>query len=91
MILAASANAVRARSSMTFVRSAAIQQRQGLPVEVLTPEQVASRRPWLTVYDVVGATYRPTDGYGSPHEVLQGFATWAQHHGISENTGKVLP
>jgi sarcosine oxidase, subunit beta len=67
----------------TFERSAVLQQRLGLPVEVLTPEQVASRWPWLTVNDVVGATYCPTDGYGSPHEVMQAFATQARRLGAS--------
>src|SRR5690348_1906597 len=67
----------------TFERSAVLQQRLGLPVEVLTPEQVASRWPWLTVNDVVGATYCPTDGYGSPHEVMQAFAIQARRLGAS--------
>ena len=67
----------------TFERSAALQQRLGLPVEVLTPEQVGSRWPWLSVHDLVGATYCPTDGYGSPHEVIQAFATQAQRLGAS--------
>ena len=49
-----------------FERHAAFQRRLGLPVEVLTPEQVGIRWPWLSVSDVVGATYCPTDGYGSP-------------------------
>src|SRR5437667_3361836 len=67
----------------TFERSAALQQRLGLPVEVLTAEQVASRWPWLTVSDIVGATYCPTDGYGSPHEVMQAFAAQARRLGTS--------
>ena len=67
----------------TFERSAALQQRLGLPVEVLTPEQVGRRWPWLSVNDIVGATYCPTDGYGSPHEVIQAFATQAQRLGAS--------
>jgi sarcosine oxidase, subunit beta len=67
----------------TFERSAALQQRLGLPVEVLTPEQVGNRWPWLSVNDIVGATYCPTDGYGSPHEVMQGFATQARRLGAS--------
>lgn len=67
----------------TFERSAALQQRLGLPVEMLTPEQVGSRWPWLSVNDIVGATYCPTDGYGSPHEVLQAFATQARRLGAS--------
>lgn len=67
----------------TFERGAALQQRLGLPVEVLTPAQIASRWPWLTVNDVVGAAYCPTDGYGSPHEVMQAFATQARRLGAS--------
>jgi sarcosine oxidase, subunit beta len=67
----------------TFECSAALQQRLGLPVEVLTAEQVASRWPWLSVNDIVGATYCPTDGYGSPHEVMQAFATQARRLGAS--------
>ena len=67
----------------TFERSAALQQRLGLPVEVLTPEQVGRRWPWLSVNDLVGATYCPTDGYGRPHNVMQAFATQAQRLGAS--------
>ena len=67
----------------TFERSAALQQRLGLPVEVLTPEQVGSRWPWLSVHDLVGATYCPTDGYGRPHNVMQAFATQARRLGAS--------
>ena len=67
----------------TFERSAALQQRLGLPVEVLTPEQVGSCWPWLSVHDLVGATYCPTDGYGRPHNVMQAFATQAQRLGAS--------
>ncbi len=67
----------------TFERKAALQQHLGLPVEVLTPEQVGSRWPWLSVNDLAGATYCPTDGYGSPHEVMQAFATQARRLGAS--------
>ena len=66
-----------------FERNAALQQHLGLPVEVLTPEQVASRWLWLSVDDVIGATYCPTDGYGSPHEVTQAFAAQARRLGAS--------
>lgn len=67
----------------TFERSAALQQDLGLPVEVLTPGQVGSRWPWLSVQDIVGATYCPTDGYGSPQGVMQAFASQARRLGAS--------
>jgi sarcosine oxidase subunit beta len=70
-------------SFTAFKRNAALQQRLGLPVEVLTPTQVGTRWPWLKVSDVVGATYCPTDGYGSPHEVTQAFAAQARRQGAS--------
>jgi sarcosine oxidase subunit beta len=72
-----------------FERNAALQQRLGLPVELLIPEQVTSRWPWLSLNDVVGATYCPTDGYGSPHEVTQAFMAQARRRGAAfvEGTG----
>lgn len=67
----------------TFERKAALQQNLGLPVEVLTPEQVGTRWPWLKVNDLAGATYCPTDGYGNPQEMTQAFATQAKRLGAS--------
>ncbi len=67
----------------TFKQAATFQQGLGLPVEVLTAEQVGTRWPWLSVNDVAGATYCPTDGYGSPHEVTQAFAAQARRLGAS--------
>ncbi len=67
----------------TFECKAALQQNLGLPVEVLTPEQVGTRWPWLKVNDLAGATYCPTDGYGNPQEMTQAFATQAKRLGAS--------
>lgn len=66
-----------------FHEAATRQQQLGLPVEVLTPEQVGTRWPWLSMHTIVGATFCPTDGYGNPHEVTQAFATQARHLGVS--------
>lgn len=45
-------------------RSAALQQKLGLPVELLSPEEVEARWPWLSEYDrVLGATFCRTDGF----------------------------
>lgn len=64
-----------------FSRNVALQQQLGVPVQMLTPQQVAARWPWLTTSDLVGATYCPTDGYGNPHEVTQAFAACARQGG----------
>ncbi len=50
-------------------KNAAMQQSLGLPVEVLTPEQVLQRWPHLTgdyAYGLVGATWCPNDGFLVP-------------------------
>lgn len=70
-------------AAAAFERNAAFQRSLGLPVDVFTAEQVSARWPWLNVSDVMGATYCPTDGYGSPHEVTQAFAAQARRLGVS--------
>jgi sarcosine oxidase, subunit beta len=64
-----------------FEQNAALQRQLGLPVEVLTPGQVANRWPWLNVSDLTGATYCPTDGYGSPYKATQALAACARRQG----------
>ncbi|HEY7420271.1 MAG TPA: FAD-binding oxidoreductase [Ktedonobacteraceae bacterium] len=64
-----------------FSRNVALQQQLGVPVQMITPEQVGTRWPWLTTSDLTGATYCPTDGYGNPHEVTQAFAACARRQG----------
>ncbi len=61
--------------------SAAMQQRLGVPAEILTPEQVASRWPLIVVEGVVGATYCATDGSGAPSDVAYAFARRARDMG----------
>jgi len=65
-----------------FQRNAALQQSLGAPVELLSPQQVAEKWPWLYVDDVIGATYCPTDGYGNTAEVVQSFAKQAKRRGV---------
>ena len=71
-----------------FEQSAALQRQMGLPVEVLTPGQIANRWPWLAVSDLAGATFCPTDGYGRPYQAAKALAAGAQRQGayIAEGT-----
>ena len=53
---------------------ASMQQRVGLPVEVLTPQIVQERWPHLRTEHLVGATWGPTDGFLNPHMIYtEGF------------------
>ena len=54
--------------------AAAMQQRVGLPVEVLTPQIVQERWPHLMADRLLGATWCPTDGFLLPHMIYtEGF------------------
>src|SRR5579884_3952728 len=51
-----------------------MQQRLGLPVEVLSPQQVQARWPHLDPERLIGATWCPTDGFLHPHVIYgEGF------------------
>lgn len=54
--------------------AARMQQRLGLPVEALTPQDVHERWPHLIPDRLVGATWCPTDGFLLPHMIYsEGF------------------
>lgn len=54
--------------------AADMQQRLGLPVEVLTPQVVQERWPYLIPDRLIGATWCPTDGFLLPHMIYnEGF------------------
>ena len=51
-----------------------MQQHLGLPVEVLTPQIVQERWPYLSSDLLIGATWCPTDGFLLPHMIYtEGF------------------
>ncbi len=53
---------------------AAMQQRVGLPVEVLSPQHVHGRWPHLEPDRLIGATWCPSDGFLIPHMIYsEGF------------------
>ncbi len=54
--------------------AASMQQRLGLPVEVLTPQTIQERWPFLVSDRLTGATWCPTDGFLLPHMIYnEGF------------------
>src|SRR5438270_6345784 len=62
--------------------AADMQQRVGLPVEVLTPQIVQERWPHLLPDRLIGATWCPTDGFLLPHMIYtEGFRR-AQELGV---------
>jgi glycine/D-amino acid oxidase-like deaminating enzyme len=66
-------NALRASAAAAWQRAqqyASMQQRIGLPVELLDPVEVHRRWPHTDPDRLVGATFCPTDGFLQPHIIL---------------------
>jgi len=66
----------------TLSEAAMMQQRLGVPVEVLTPDEIATRWPLIVVDGLAGATFCATDGSGSPTDVAYAFARRARDMGV---------
>ncbi len=65
-----------------FLASVETQRQFGVPVEVLTPEEIRARWPYLKVSDVQGGTFCAEDGYADPYLVAMGFARAARELGV---------
>jgi sarcosine oxidase subunit beta len=63
---------------------AGVEVQRGLqvPVEVLSPGQIARRWPYLVVDDVVGGTFCPEDGYADPYSVAMAYAAAGRRLGV---------
>ncbi|MBI3990420.1 MAG: FAD-binding oxidoreductase, partial [candidate division NC10 bacterium] len=71
-----------------FQEGASLQRRFGVPVELLSPQEVERLLPPLQTDDLFGASYCPTDGYASPHEVTQAYAKGARRLGVRIEEGR---
>jgi len=70
------------RGRRIFESTAALLDRMGLFAEILDPEEIARRWPFLETGDLAGACWTPQDGYYSINEVVQGFAQGARRLGV---------
>jgi len=63
-------------------RRVALQNRLGVPSRLIPPEDVVEIVPEVRVDDVLAAAWCPTDGYASPHEVVQAYVAQARRRGV---------
>ncbi|WP_027136164.1 GcvT family protein [Geminicoccus roseus] len=54
----------------------------GLEMHLLTPKEAQELWPLMTVDDVVGAAFLPTDGQASPSDIVRALATGARRGGV---------
>jgi sarcosine oxidase subunit beta len=65
-----------------FKSNADLQHRFGIPVELLNPEEIHYRWPYLKVDDLQGGAFCAWEGYAGPYEALTGFAKGARQGGV---------
>jgi sarcosine oxidase, subunit beta len=65
-----------------FRSNVELQQRFGIPVQILTIEEIRQLVPYLRLDRILGAAYCPTDGYAAPYEVTMGYAASARRLGV---------
>ena len=65
-----------------FMENVKLQQRFGIPVDLLSSHEIGERWSYLNVEDIMGGTFCPQDGYAGPSEVLTGFAKGARRAGV---------
>ena len=65
-----------------FKENIKLQRKFGIPVELLNPDEIKARWPYLRVDDILGGTFCPWDGYAGPNEVLSGFVSGAKKAGV---------
>jgi sarcosine oxidase subunit beta len=74
-----------------FLANVETQERLGVEVETLSPEEVEKRWPYLNVSDLKGGTFGPKDGYADPYQVAMGFANSGRRLGVRiEEKTKVI-
>ena len=61
-----------------FQSNATLQQQFGIPVELLSSQEIHRRWPYLRVDDLRGGTFCAREGYAGPYEALSGFARGAR-------------
>lgn len=65
-----------------FLSAVETQRQHDSPVEVLSPEDIKQRWPYLNVDDLKGGTFGPEDGYADPYLAAMGFANSARKFGV---------
>ncbi|MDZ4086755.1 MAG: FAD-dependent oxidoreductase [Tabrizicola sp.] len=64
-----------------FRRVAGMGRYQGMDLDILSPEEIRSRYPFVQTHDLTGALYDPYDGDIDPAQLTQALATGARKMG----------
>lgn len=73
-----------------FRSRASLARRNGVPVELLTPQEAGELVPGLSTDDLAGASYCHSDGYLDPQGVLAAFRAAARRAGALQIEGEAV-
>lgn len=59
-----------------------LQQRVGIATEIVDPEEMSRRFPFLNSQDLAAAAFEPEGGYADPHLTVNAFADAARRNGV---------
>lgn len=65
-----------------FENTARLMSELNLPIELLSPQEVSQRWPFIRVDDLTGGSYTEGDGFYSPIEILHAYVKKARHSGV---------
>ena len=68
-------------------RSAAMARAFGVEIDEISPSDIASRYPGLSVDDAVGGVWLPKDGQADPVNITQALAKGARNYGVAIHQG----
>lgn len=71
------------RQLQAFTRNAALQNALGVPTEIISPTEIAHRHPMIDTHGLLGASFCPTDGSGSPADATSAFVARARALGVT--------
>jgi len=67
----------------SFGECVKIQRQHGVPVQVLSPEEVKHRWPYIEVNNLKGGIFGPEDGYVDPYDMTMAIANKTRKLGVS--------
>jgi sarcosine oxidase subunit beta len=66
-----------------FQSASDLQKKFGIPVELLSPQEIQQRWPYLRTDDLRGGSFCSWEGYAGPYEALSGFIRGARRGGVT--------
>jgi len=65
-----------------FLSASELHKKFGIPVELLSPEEIEERWPYVNTADLRGGSFCAWEGYAGPYEALSGFVRGARRGGV---------